>query len=633
MPDLLVAALTYAAEGIPVFPCTPLTKVPATAHGFHDATTDPDIIADWWRTNPDYNIAFSPHTVGQGIVDLDGQDGIDAWCSWARDMGGVDRTWTVRTPRGGLHLYFVGELPTSVRKLIPHRPVDTRGRGSYALLPPSATQDGTYRTLYEGAVPVALPVFLIDRVRAMAVRHTVAGSVELDTPTALSRAGTYLAGREPAVEGQGGNQWTYETFCDLRTIGLSEDAAFSLADMVWNGRCQPPWDEYELRQIAENAYRYATDPEPGSKAVDPASGLLDRVAAPEPPKPAAGPVPFGDLLAREVLPVREIIPGLVERGIVTFLAGAGGSHKSRTALHWGLAIASGTPIAGRQVEQCPFLYLSYEDHPDEVTRRTQAICRRLAIEQPGLAQFWDLTDNGQPLARITEEGISEQPFCGQVRGHLKAIPGHKFVVLDSAYNVLQFIGAAKIDEAAVKAGIEFLGRLARECDATILILWHPSQAGQERGDASGWSVAWHNTPRARLSLTADKNEEGTYILAVQKRNNAPKGEPLRLRWDSGILSPVEPMARQESDSRVVEAILEIVAEGARTGQFLKKTGMMLNWMRDMVQAAAPSRTVTPDIIRELAYNLERMGKLRYVDGRNSRDLAGYRIVTEMPTDE
>lgn len=40
-PDLLARALSYAAVGVPVFPCAPGSKSPITAHGFHDATTDP----------------------------------------------------------------------------------------------------------------------------------------------------------------------------------------------------------------------------------------------------------------------------------------------------------------------------------------------------------------------------------------------------------------------------------------------------------------------------------------------------------------------------------------------------------------------------------------------------------------
>ena len=40
-------ALAYAARGWPVFPCQAGQKIPATAHGHLDATTDPGQITAW----------------------------------------------------------------------------------------------------------------------------------------------------------------------------------------------------------------------------------------------------------------------------------------------------------------------------------------------------------------------------------------------------------------------------------------------------------------------------------------------------------------------------------------------------------------------------------------------------------
>lgn len=520
MADLLAAALNYAAEGIPVFPCAPLTKVPATAHGFHDATTDADIIADWWRTNPDYNIAFSPHTVGQGIVDLDGQEGIDAWCSWARDMGGVDRTWTVRTPRGGLHLYFVGELPTSVRKLIPHQPVDTRGRGSYALLPPSVTLDGSYRTLYEGAVPVALPVFLADRVRAMAVRHTAAGSVELDTPTALSRAGTYLAGRDPAIEGQGGNQWTYETFCDLRTIGLSEDAAFSLADMVWNDRCQPPWDEYELRQIAENAYRYATDPEPGSKAVDPASGLLDRVAAPPPEAPAFKLRHPGELVGLTRSP--SLVEGILPAQGTGVLYAPPGSFKSFIALGLGFAVATGRAAFGvhKVSRTAPVVYCAGEGHLAVATQRLPALFAEAGLTMTAATPFYLL--NGVPLARVEDTAAR---LLASIKAQISEPPA--LIIVDTMARSLAGLKENDASEAGLL--ITLLETLASELGCFVLAVGHEGKDGSKgvRGSSAveaGVDVIWQarrpseTSPGVSLHCRKDKdgdNHEAIYLLGTK----------------------------------------------------------------------------------------------------------------------
>ena len=226
MSAMLDAALAYARRGIPIFPCIPNSKKPATARGFHDATTDETAIRSWWQSGPDFNIAFSPQTIGQGVVDLDGQDGIDAWRAFAGDRD--YKTYIIRTPRGGFHLYYEGELPTSVRRLIPGKPVDTRGKGSYALLPPSATPDGTYAAFLDRPVS-PMPEFLTRRVALMRDQSVkLDGPVEWDTVTNLSRATAYLAGRNPAVEGRGGDEHTYQTACDLCDLGISEERAVTL---------------------------------------------------------------------------------------------------------------------------------------------------------------------------------------------------------------------------------------------------------------------------------------------------------------------------------------------------------------------------------------------------------------------
>ena len=41
-------ALAYARRGWPVFPCLPGQKIPATRHGYRDATTDEQQITDWF---------------------------------------------------------------------------------------------------------------------------------------------------------------------------------------------------------------------------------------------------------------------------------------------------------------------------------------------------------------------------------------------------------------------------------------------------------------------------------------------------------------------------------------------------------------------------------------------------------
>ena len=129
------AALEYAARGIPVFPCAVNGKRPVTAHGFHDRTTDTVQIERWWGA-ADYNLAIVPEDAGWCVIDVDPKNG-------GAIPKNLPETHMVRTPSGGLHLYFAGSLPPSSGRIGPG--IDTRGRSSYVLVPPSIINGVEYR--------------------------------------------------------------------------------------------------------------------------------------------------------------------------------------------------------------------------------------------------------------------------------------------------------------------------------------------------------------------------------------------------------------------------------------------------------------------------------------------------------
>ena len=64
MSVFLQAALSYARRGWYVFPCHARSKVPATAHGFKDATRDEAQIAEWWAEDPAFNVAIATGELG-----------------------------------------------------------------------------------------------------------------------------------------------------------------------------------------------------------------------------------------------------------------------------------------------------------------------------------------------------------------------------------------------------------------------------------------------------------------------------------------------------------------------------------------------------------------------------------------
>jgi hypothetical protein len=140
----LAAALAYAEQNHwPVFPCRPGEKVPATARGCRDASTDPVRIREWWTRMPEANVAIGCGAPGPDVLDIDtkhGAPGLESLARLVRAGHARGSHSLVRTPSGGLHLYFMGT--EQCNGTLAKSGVDFRSRGGYVLAPPSVV-DGT----------------------------------------------------------------------------------------------------------------------------------------------------------------------------------------------------------------------------------------------------------------------------------------------------------------------------------------------------------------------------------------------------------------------------------------------------------------------------------------------------------
>ncbi len=164
MTTMLQAALKIAKNGRPVFPVSRDTKKPLTEKGFHDATTNPEQIQDWWNRYPVANIAVP--TGGMFFVldvdkhgDTDGQQTLNELIA---QYDPLPDTRTVQTGGGGIHYYFLMpdfDLRNSSNKLGPG--LDIRGNGGYVVVPPSIHETGnSYKLLKNNSIAPA-PEWLI----------------------------------------------------------------------------------------------------------------------------------------------------------------------------------------------------------------------------------------------------------------------------------------------------------------------------------------------------------------------------------------------------------------------------------------------------------------------------------------
>src|SRR5690349_21935740 len=142
-------ALGFAARGWPVLPCLPGQKVPATTHGYRDATTDERQITVWFVSHPDWNLAVATGAPGPDVLDVDDHgpagNGYAAF-RLLKDAGLLDGAAAyVRTPSGGLHAYFTGSQQRNGHLAAHH--LDFRSAGGYVLTPPSQVDGHPYELI------------------------------------------------------------------------------------------------------------------------------------------------------------------------------------------------------------------------------------------------------------------------------------------------------------------------------------------------------------------------------------------------------------------------------------------------------------------------------------------------------
>jgi hypothetical protein len=239
--NAMLAALGYAARGIPVYPvhwprptpggatlgcscrhgasCDRPAKHPLVRHGIHDATTDSAQLERWWQRWPHANLGLATGIVFDAL-DIDGPAGLDALRQLARTADLRLPGPLVATGGGGWHHWFT---PTGLGNRPPRTlmHIDWRGIGGCVLAPPSRhVSGGSYRWLRD-----------LDQTPLPEVPATLRALLDPDQPTMTRPAG-------PAAPGH-----PYG-----RRVLADELAAL--------GRATPGHRNRTLNQTAFKVYRY-----------------------------------------------------------------------------------------------------------------------------------------------------------------------------------------------------------------------------------------------------------------------------------------------------------------------------------------------------------------------------------------
>lgn len=513
------AALAYAEQGIPVFPCLVNGKRPATENGFRDASCDPAQIDAWWSA-ADYNIGLEPERAGWCVIDPDmghGKNGEASLAALEAEFGALPPTYTVRTPGGGRHLYFEGSLPGTQGNLKNGLgpDVDTRGRGSYVVVPPSVIDGRAYEVISNADV-TPLPEWIDRRVRRSVERH-VSAIQNLDTRASVDRARLLLASNvqrgDVAIEGQGGDTRTFQIACELLNLGLSPEVSWSLLEEIWNPHCRPPWSHEELGVKIENASRYAQN-EPGAWGVAPAAETfghaLDKLVA-DSKQQGRSRFHMEDETEQETgADPSWIIPEMIPEASTILLVGPSGSYKSFFALDLALSIATRTATSNTApLLVGPTFYAAAEGRANikKARRRAWKLAR-------GVDAVPDFYVGPAPMLALPEE---VQQFGDEIA---RRCEGRKprLIVFDTLAKVMA--GLNENDAADAGKFIKLCDSLVDQFGCSVLALHH---TGKDEGRGARGSSAFLAGFDTVLEAKAHKATKALEIR-VRKHKDAEERE-------------------------------------------------------------------------------------------------------------
>jgi hypothetical protein len=240
MTELREAALRYAANGWRVFPIHPGAKKPPLIKGWPErASKDLDQVRRWWKWTPDANIGLAT-AASVVVIDIDPRSGGDL------SLADRDPTLTVRTPGGGLHLYYwpVGRVRNDSSGRLGDG-IEVKYDRRYVLLPPSVVDGRQYewdndRPSAIADLPGWIPARLLETVEDRRLREEQ-GLGWYEVPDEIPEGGRVLE-----LVRLAGSVWRGDNEKDLR-IELHE------ANEV---RCKPPLDDREVERIIDSALRW-----------------------------------------------------------------------------------------------------------------------------------------------------------------------------------------------------------------------------------------------------------------------------------------------------------------------------------------------------------------------------------------
>ena len=395
---------------------------------------------------------------GLAVIDVDVRNnGLDS-LAFLEMIYDFPETYTVKTPTGGLHLYYRlprghPGVPNSAGLLSPG--LDIKSTGGYVVAAGSRISDALY--VANDAPMVEAPDWLVLKL------GTASGTPKespLDVPDAdksiVLRAREWIMSRPKGDE-------AYATACGLRDLGLSKHQALELM-VNHDGRSL-----HILEEKIRHAYQYARG-EPGAKVA-----TIDDFPLIEPvpkPKRGKGPQRLQELAGGVDAGRGYLVKGLLQRGSHAVLYGPPGGGKTFVALDLAYHVAAGLSWMGRKVHSGSVLYLAYEG-TGGLAKRAAALQRKY-----GTADVPLYVETADYNLRVPEGRKS----LGETLAALPETP--VFIILDTLARAMK--GGDENSAQDMGSLNDAVSALVEKTGACVLLLHHTgkNKANGARGSSA-----------------------------------------------------------------------------------------------------------------------------------------------------
>ena len=328
------------------------------------------------------------------------------------------------------------------------------------------------------------------------------------------------------------------------------------------------------------------------------------------------------------VPARQwLVTDWIPAGRVSGLMGKGGVGKTLIAQQLQAACALGQPWLGLQTTQCRSLGVYAEDEDEELHRRQVDIADAYGADLADLDGMAMISGVGfdNRLAIISQSGdLMLTPVFFELESAARE-HGARLIILDNAGDLFTL---NQNDDVHARLAINAVcGRLARELEATVLLLRHPSRAGITSGDGDAGSVAWTNAFRSRIYLDYEAAEEGgepdklARVLSHRKSNYGAQADDVHLHWHAGVLTPtgggggfVDAIDKGAREREVDVVFMECLRAIAARGQYASdSTASRDRYAPKLFRTMPNGRACSHRELRDAMTRLMNDGKIR-VDG-------------------